>query len=37
MNKSLVLNILKIDALDKKYQVFDEYFTKFYHFVLIKH
>ena len=33
MNKSLVLKYFtEIDALDKKYQVFDEYFTKFYHF-----
>ena len=33
MNKSLVLKYFtEIDTLDKKYHVFDEYFTKFYHF-----
>ena len=33
MNKSLVLKYFtEIDILDKKYHVFDEYFTKFYHF-----
>ena len=33
MNKSLVLKYFtEIDDLSKKYQVFDDYFTKFYHF-----